>query len=82
MAPFAAHKRAPTGYLMPFRAISLDPKRSPNPCAHPTTLKTIASSNDNQSIKTRDAQPSLGHPDKRLRCDVRPSTPVICNAEQ
>ena len=33
----------------------------------------------NQSIKTRDAQASLGYPDRYLRCDGRPSTPVLCN---
>ena len=36
----------------------------------------------NQSIKTRDAQASLRHRDRCLRCDGRPSTSVICNAEQ
>ena len=35
-----------------------------------------------QSIKTRDAQASLGYPDRCLRCDGCPSTPVLCNAEQ
>ena len=36
----------------------------------------------NQSIKARDALASLGYPDRCLRCDGRPSTPVLCNAEQ
>ena len=36
----------------------------------------------NKSIKTRDAQASLGYPDRYLRCDGRPSTPVLRNAEQ
>ena len=35
----------------------------------------------NQSIKTLDAQASLGCPDRCLRRDGRPSTPVLCNAE-
>ena len=33
----------------------------------------------NQSIKTRDAQASLGYPDRCLHCDGSPSTPVLCN---
>ena len=35
----------------------------------------------NQSIKTRDAQASLGYSDRCLHRDGRPSTPVLCNAE-
>ena len=34
----------------------------------------------NQSIKTRDAQASLGYPDRCLRCDCHPSTPVLSSA--
>ena len=36
----------------------------------------------NQSMKARDAQSSSGYPDRCLRCDGRPSTPALCNAEQ
>ena len=35
-----------------------------------------------KSIKTCDAQASLVYPDRCLRCDGRPSTPVFGNAEQ
>ena len=35
-----------------------------------------------QSVKTRDAQASLGYPDRCLCCDGRPTTLVLCNAEQ
>ena len=36
----------------------------------------------NQSVKTRDAQARWGTPtDRCLRCDGRPTTPVLCNAE-
>ena len=36
----------------------------------------------NQSIKTCDAQASLGYPDRCLRCDGCSLTPVLCNVEQ
>ena len=37
----------------------------------------------NQSIiKTHDAQASFGYPSRCLRCDGRPSMPVLCNARQ
>ena len=42
----------------------------------PATLTTCASRRYDQSIKTRDAQALLGVPDRCLRCDGRPSTPV------
>ena len=37
---------------------------------------------NNHSIKTRDAQASLGYTDRCIRCDGRPLTPALCIAEQ
>ena len=63
-------------------------KRTVTSLARPPKQRRLTSQDwtardSNQSIKTRDAQGVVGGtPDRCLRCDGRPSTPVLCNAEQ